>query len=61
VSPDEVAVVEDGDLGSGDVVFGEGAAGEVFGFGGGNVRAVEAADVCLLSLNLWRQCKDQGE
>ena len=41
MGPDEFAVVEDGDLGPGDVIFGEGATGNLFGLAGGDAGAVE--------------------
>jgi len=43
-APDDAAVVEDGDLGSGDVVLREDVAGGGFGFGDGDAGAIEAAE-----------------
>ena len=48
VGPDDFSVVQDGDLGSGDLGVGEDFAGDGGGFGAGKRRAVEAADVRLI-------------
>jgi len=45
-APDQVAVVQDGELGSGDVLLGEGFAGESRGIGGGDGRATEEVTPC---------------